>query len=567
MKTRITLTIFLLLTFTNQVSAGMPPVYGKQGVVVAQTREATDAGLAMLKAGGNAVDAAVAVSYALAVTHPTAGNIGGGGFMLIRFADGRTTAIDYREKAPGAAGRDLFLNDSGAVVEGLSTTGGLAVGVPGTVAGLQLALDRYGTLSRKQVMKPAIQLAQKGFPISFNLAYSLSWLNEEANSFPETRRVFCRNGVLYDPGDVFVQPDLARTLKLISKLGNPGFYTGTVADALVASVQKHGGIISREDLAAYEAVEREPVQGDYRGYGIISMCPPSSGGIALISMLNMLEGVDFDSVGWHSAEHVQVVVEAERRAYADRSRWIGDSDFFDVPVTSMLSEEYAQMRFQDFVPGSATPSYSVAPFDQATMAGVQKESEETTHFSVVDQWGNAVSVTTTLNWSFGSYVTAADAGFLLNNEMDDFSSKPGAPNSFGLLGSEANAIEPGKRMLSSMTPTIVTHEGELFMIVGTPGGATIITSVMQVIQNVVDFGMPPVDAVYAPRFHHQWVPDLVYYGPRALGTETRESLTGMGYTLQARYYLGEVNAIMRDQRFGGWIGVPDYRHASSGSAY
>jgi len=563
------LNIFIVI-LSSQLIASQPIIYGDKGVVVAHSQAACDAGIEILKDGGNAVDAAVAVSYALAVTHPQAGNLGGGGFMLIQMADGRKAALDYREMAPGQAHRDMFLDDSGYVAEGKSIRGGLAVGVPGTVAGMQLALDKYGSMSRKKVLKPAIHLAQKGFEVPYDLAYSFGWLNQAAIDFDETRRIFCCNGELYMPGDLFKQKDLAKTLKLIQKKGNKGFYEGAVAEALVKSSTAHGGTISLEDMANYKALERVPVAGIYRGFDILSMPPPSSGGIALISMLNMMEAMSFDSLGWHSAQHIHRLTEVEKRAYADRSVWLGDPDFFEVPQNTLVSKAYAQLRMLDYDSLNATPSDSIYPLNDRDLQNIGVggyESEETTHFSVVDQWGNAVSVTTTLNWSFGSYVTVEGYGFLLNNEMDDFSSKPGVPNSFGLIGNAANAIEPGKRMLSSMTPSIMSKDGKVVLVLGSPGGPTIITSVLQVIHNLVDYGMSLQEAVNAPRLHHQWQPDVIQYGPRSITEETAAELMQMGYQLQARSAFGEVNAISRDQIFGGWVGAPDYRIASHGSAY
>jgi gamma-glutamyltranspeptidase/glutathione hydrolase len=567
---KLIMNLLLNLCLSAAVLATQPSIYGENGVVTAHDLEACEAGIEILKNGGNAIDAAVAVSYALAVTHPQAGNIGGGGFMLIHMADGQKVAIDYREMAPAQAHRDMFLDDSGKVIPQLSTRGGLAVGVPGTVAGLQLALDEYGSMPRKKVMKPAIKLAQKGFAIPYDLAYSFGWLNKAAEGFDETRRVFCRNGEIYKPGEIFKQPDLAKTLKKIQKKGNAGFYEGEVATALAKSSSKFGGNITLADLKNYSARVRKPVEGTYRGLDVISMPPPSSGGIALISMLNMMEPMHFDSVGWHSAQHIQMLVEVQKRAYADRSVWLGDSDFFEVPQEKLLSKAYASMRMADYDSLSVTPSDSIYPLNDSELARIEMvghESEETTHFSVVDKWGNAVSVTTTLNWSFGSYVTVEGHGFLLNNEMDDFSSKPGAANSFGLLGNEANAIAPKKRMLSSMTPTILAKDGKVVLVVGAPGGSTIITTVLQVIHNMVDFGMPVHDAVNVPRFHHQWQPDLIYYGPGAISPETMEVLKDMGYKLAPRYGYGEVNAIARDRIFGGWIGAPDLKTASHGAAY
>jgi len=562
--------LFISILLSVAVFATQPSIYGENGVVVAHDLEACQAGIDILKNGGNAIDAAVAVSYALAVTHPQAGNIGGGGFMLIHMADGQRAAIDYREMAPGQSHRDMFLDDSGKVVPQLSTRGGLAIGVPGTVAGLQLALDKYGSMPRKKVMKPAIKLAQKGFAIPYDLAYSFGWLNKSAEGFDETRRIFCREGELYMPGETFKQPDLVKTLKLIQKKGNAGFYQGSVAEALVTSSAKFGGKITIDDMRNYSAQVREPALGNYRDIEVLSMPPPSSGGIALISMLNMMEPMDFDSVGWHSAQHIQMLAEVEKRAYADRSVWLGDSDFFEVPQEKLLSKEYAKLRMLDYDSLVVTPSDSIYPLNDKDLASIElagHESEETTHFSVVDKWGNAVSVTTTLNWSFGSYVTVEGFGFLLNNEMDDFSSKPGEPNSFGLIGNEANAIAPQKRMLSSMTPTILARDGKVFLVVGAPGGSTIITTVLQVINNMVDFGMPVHDAVNVPRFHHQWRPDVIHHEPGSISPDTAKLLRAMGYELSPRYGYGEVNAIARDKIFGGWIGAPDLKTASHGAAY
>lgn len=562
--------MIVLITLISMGYAAYPAVYGENGVVVAHDLEACEAGIQILKAGGNAVDAAIAVTYALAVTHPQAGNIGGGGFMIIQMADGRRAAIDYREMAPSGSGRDMFLDDSGRVVSSRSIRGGLANGVPGTVAGMEMALESFGTLSRRKIMNPAIRLASKGFDISYVLGSSLRRLNRSARDFPETIQTFSKNGESYRPGERFKQPDLAKALKLIRNRGMKGFYRGKVAQALVETNNRYGGIISMEDLANYQAVMREPVVGTYRGYEILSMPPPSSGGIALLSMLNMMETSDFDSIPWHSAEHIHLLAEVEKRAYADRSAWLGDSDYFDVPVDEMLSKNYANLRMKDFDPGLSAPADSINPLNDSELRGIHKapyESEETTHFSVADKWGNAVSVTTTLNWSFGSRVTVDGYGFLLNNEMDDFSSKPGVPNSFGLLGAEANEIEPGKRMLSSMTPTIVNKDGEVKMVVGAPGGATIITTVLQTIHNVIDYDMSLQNAVNAPRFHHQWHPDTIFYASGSISHETKEKLEEMGYILESRGSYGEVNAIIRDRRFGGWIGAPDFRLSSHALAY
>ncbi len=541
-------------------------VYGYQGVVVAHDAEACQAGIEILQQGGNAVDAAVAVAYALAVTHPEAGNIGGGGFMLIHLAGDSTYALDYRETAPGKAFRDMFLNDSGRVVPGKSLVGGLAVGVPGTVAGMEAALSRFGLLSREEVMAPAIRLAREGFRVSYRLARALAWLDQRARDFPATRKLFTRSGRPYRPGEIFRQPRLARTLQRIAHMGPKAFYEGPLAEALVRAVRQAGGVMEVEDLANYRAVWRRPLHGRYRGYDIFSMPPPSSGGVALLSMLNMLSLAPLDSLEWHSAPYVQLLTEVERRVYADRSRWLGDPDFYPVPVNQLLSQSYARRRFAEIDFSRANPSREVAPLDPLALK-LLAEGEETTHFCVVDRWGNAVSNTYTLNWSFGSLVSVPEGGFLLNDEMDDFSAKPGVPNAFGLLGGVANAIAPGKRMLSSMTPTIVLRDGQVFAVVGTPGGSTIITSVMQVLLNLINYRMSPLNAVSVSRFHHQWLPDVIYYEPYGLSAETRARLEKLGYVFKLRPPIGEVNLIVRDTTAGGWFGAPDFRRGSHAAGY
>ncbi len=559
-----------LIILSQTVRAWEPQAYGRKGMVVAHDRLAAEAGEQILENGGNAVDAAVAVAYALAVTYPQAGNIGGGGFMIIRMSDGRMAAIDYREKAPGKAFRDMYLDDSNRVIQGRSLKGGLAVGVPGTVAGMQMALDNFGTLALKKVIDPAINLAKNGFPVNYYLSDALGWLNSISGAYPETRRVFGRSGNLPKPGEIFKQPDLTKTLKRIRRYGAAGFYRGPVAEHLVASVKAAGGVISLTDLINYRPVMRTPVIGRYRGYEVISMPPPSSGGIALISMLNMLSNYRVDTLAWHGADYVQLLTEVERRAYADRSVWLGDPDFWPVPRETMLSMQYARDRIHDFAWGQATPSSVVHPLSDPEMESLKQrvsEHEETTHFSVVDRWGNAVSNTYTLNWTFGSQVTVKDYGFLLNDEMDDFSAKPGVPNIFGLVGNEANAIAPAKRMLSSMTPAIFVKNDSVRYVIGTPGGSTIITSVMQVFLNVVDGKMSIIDAVRMARIHHQWLPDVIYMEDKALGPETVQELEQRGYKVVVRSPMGEVNAIAWDPYFKGWIGAPDQRGAAAAVGY
>ncbi|MCF7842744.1 MAG: gamma-glutamyltransferase, partial [Lentisphaeria bacterium] len=436
--------------------------------------------------------------------------------------------------------------------------------------GLQMALDNYGTMKLKKVIDPAITLAKRGFPVNFHLSHALHYLNQAAAKYPENVRGFGRNGNPPKPGEIFKQPDLARTLKTIRRKGPDGFYKSKVAQNLVESVQAAGGIISLQDLENYQPVLRRPVTGEYKDYEVLSMPPPSSGGIALISMLNMLKQFELDTMSWHGADYVHILTEVERRAYADRSVWLGDADYWPVPTETLLSMAYANSRMSDYVWGKATPSSVVHPLGEAAMDSLKaflQESEETTHYSVVDKWGNAVSTTTTLNWTFGSLVTVNDCGFLLNDEMDDFSAKPGVPNAFGLVGNEANAVQPNKRMLSSMTPTIFVKNDSVRYIIGTPGGSTIITSVMQVFLNAVEENMGIVDAVRMPRVHHQWLPDVIYVEPYALGPETVTALAERGYQVVIRGTIGEVNAIAWDPIFNGWIGAPDQRGAAAAVGY
>jgi gamma-glutamyltranspeptidase / glutathione hydrolase len=522
----------LLLSFVSLgIGAAAPksPVRVSHGMVVAADPLAARAGQKILEQGGNAIDAAVATGFALAVTYPGAGNIGGGGFMVIRFADGRTAAIDYREKAPSAATRTMYLDSAGNFIPQKSTYGHLASGVPGSVAGMLAALDTFGTMTRAKVIAPAIALAGSGFPLHRRLASSLKSMLPEFMKFPGSVRSFLKKGEPLAEGDVWKQPDLARTLRLIAEKGKDGFYRGSVANALVAEMKRGGGLITHTDLESYRPVFRTAVHGTYRGYDVISMPPPSSGGIALVQLLNMLEPYDLHAYGWNSAKTVHLMTEAMRRVYADRAEFLGDPDFAKVPQRWLLSREYAAAR-------RATIDTMRASRSDAISHGspVGHESEETTHYSVADKFGNCVSVTTTLNGGYGSCVTVEGAGFLLNNEMDDFSAKPGTPNMFGLIGNEANAIQPGKRMLSSMAPTILVKDAEPFMVIGSPGGSTIITTVLQVIVNVVDFGMTMQEAVDAPRFHHQWLPDKVYYEKGAFSAATIAQLRAMGHVLEQR---------------------------------
>jgi len=509
---------------------------GEKAMVVSAHPLASEVGLEILKQGGNAVDAAVAVQFALAVVYPVAGNIGGGGFMVIRNADGTSTTLDYREKAPLAAHRDMYLDDEGNAVAERSRRGHLAVGVPGAVAGMIEANAEYGILPFENLVKPAIRLAKGGFALTEREA---SRLNGEQEEFAQhnTHTTTFQREKKWETGDILVQTDLANTFQRIHDDGFDGFYGGKTADLIVAEMKTANGIISHEDLRKYKAIWRKPIVSDYKEYKIISMPPPSSGGIILSQLLNMIEPYPVSEWGFQSVKGVHLITEAERRAYADRAEHIGDSDFYDVPVNQLINKEYATKRMADFDPKKASKSKSIG-------AGEFEESEETTHYSIVDVQGNAVSVTTTLNSAYGSRVVVKGGGFLLNNEMDDFSAKPGAPNIYGLIGGEANAIEPEKRMLSSMTPTIIEKNNDLFMVVGTPGGSTIITSVFQTFINVAEYDLPLKDAVHNPRFHHQWLPDKIFIEENTLTESEKTSLEKMGHQIQERGYIGRVEAIL-----------------------
>ncbi|MCO6478041.1 MAG: gamma-glutamyltransferase [Phaeodactylibacter sp.] len=501
---------------------------------------ATRVGVEVLKKGGNAVDAAVAVQFALAVVYPRAGNIGGGGFMVIRTAEGAVAALDYREKAPLGAHRDMYLDSLGNVIEGLSTMGHLAAGIPGTVAGLFEAHRKYGRIQdMKELIQPAIELAEKGFRLSSAEAERLNRFQEAFRKYNEEPNPFIKDS--FRMGSLMVQEKLASTLKQIRDRGRAGFYEGPVAEAIVEEVQSGNGLITLEGLRSYEAKWREPVIGEYGNYRIISMPPSSSGGIALVQMLKMVEPYPLHEYGFHSTRAVHLMVEAERRAYADRAAHLGDSDFYDVPRDSLLSDAYLRARMGSFDAAQATASDSIL----AGNFNLLKESYETTHTSVVDASGNAVSVTTTLNSNYGCKVWVDGAGFFLNNEMDDFSAKPGVPNQFGLLGAEANAIQPGKRMLSSMTPTIVEKDGALFMVLGAPGGSTIITAVFQVFVNVAEFGMSLEEAVNAGRFHHQWLPNAILIEDNAFPDSTKQALEAMGHSFNIVGRMAVIKAIQR----------------------
>jgi gamma-glutamyltranspeptidase / glutathione hydrolase len=508
------------------------------GIVVSAHTESSRIGVAILRKGGNAVDAAVATEFALAVCYPEAGNIGGGGFMIIREADGRTDMVDYREKAPMLASRDMYLDASGNIVDGLSTVTHIASGVPGTVDGMINVHSKYGLLPFREVIQPAIDLARKGFPVTEGQAADLNSNREQFISRNRSVPDFVKN-TQWKKGDTLRQPHLALTLERIRDYGREGFYSGLTGRLIVKEMKRGNGIITKQDLAGYRSEFRDPVSALYHGYKITSVSPPSGGGIILLQILGMIEPYNLKQMGFHTTQSVHLIAESEKRAFADRSLYLGDPDFYDIPVNELLSSDYLQNRMSSFIEDSATPSLQLGPGSLAV--GV---SEETTHYSVVDHMGNAVAATTTLNGGFGNSIVVDSAGFLMNNQMDDFSLKPGTPNMYGLTGGEANSISPGKRMLSSMTPVIAEKDGRLFMVAGSPGGSTIPTSVLQVITNVIDFGMNIRQAVDTGRFHHQWLPDYISYENNSLDSSTISGLECMGYKLSKRPAIGRVNAIL-----------------------
>ncbi|RST55568.1 gamma-glutamyltransferase [Variovorax sp. MHTC-1] len=510
---------------TQLLAASQAPVGAENGMVVSAQHLATKIGVDVLKRGGNAIDSAVAVGYALAVVYPAAGNLGGGGFMTVQLADGRRTFLDFREKAPLAATANMYLDKDGNVVKGLSTNGHLAVGVPGTVSGLELAREKYGTMKRDALIAPSIALAERGFVLEQGDVDMLATATADFKKDPASGAIFLNKGEPFAVGQRLVQKDLAKTLKTISRNGTDGFYKGPVGAALVASSQAGKGIITQADLNQYTTRELAPVECDYRGYHVVSAPPPSSGGVVICEMLNILEGYPLKDLGFRSAQAVHYQIEAMRHAYVDRNSYLGDPDFVKNPLDRLLDKGYAEKIRAVIDPKKAGVSKDIKP-------GVAPhEGSNTTHYSIIDQWGNAVSVTYTLNDWFGAKVTAAGTGVLLNNEMDDFTSKIGVPNLYGLVQGEANAIAPGKRPLSSMSPTIVTKDGKPVFVVGTPGGSRIITAVLHTILNVVDYGMTVQEAVDAPRFHQQWLPDVTNVETFAISPDTRKLLTDMGHNL------------------------------------
>ncbi|MBK9167985.1 MAG: gamma-glutamyltransferase [Bryobacterales bacterium] len=533
------------------------PLRTRSAMVVSRETHATQAGVEALRAGGNAIDAAVAVGLALAVTHPSAGNLGGGGFLLVRFADGRSAFIDFRERAPLAATANMYLDAQGRPTHA-SLVGYRAAGVPGTVKGLEHAHRKWGRRPWAELVDPAVRLARDGFPVTYALARDLRARCELFELFPESQRIFLNGGLYYEAGDTFVQEDLARTLIRIRDGGAKGFYEGETARLLAADMAANGGLITQEDLARYEVTERTPLRGQYRGYDILTAPPPSSGGIGILQMLGMLEGSDYAAAGAGSAAVIHRLAETMRRFFADRSEHFGDPDFVDVPVSRLLSPVYIRERAAS-IEARATPSAAIRPgsFDG-------RESAETTHYSIVDAEGNAVAVTYTLNGGYGNGVTAKGLGFLLNNEMDDFAARPGAANNSGVIQGEKNAIAPRKRPLSSMTPTIVSRGGRLAMVIGSPGGPTIINTVLQVFLNVADFGMNIQEAVDWPRIHHQWMPDELRM-EKGFSPDTQALLRGKGHTLRIVGGQGDCHAILFD---GVWLhGAADGRSEATAAGY
>ena len=562
-RLRLALVAVLLVALGSTVRpASREPVQGRQAMVVSVSRHASEAGVEILKKGGNAVDAAVAVGFALAVTWPAAGNLGADGFMVIHGATGKNVAIDYRAMAPRRASRDMFLDEKGGVKLDLLRMGHLSAGVPGAVAGLLLALESHGTLDRATVLAPAIRLAAEGFEVDQYLATSIREAETRLSPFPESRRIFLRDGKFYEPGDRLVQPELAVSLRLIAEQGAKGFYEGRVARLIADEMRKGGGIIDEEDLRGYRALERQPVTGTYRGHTIVSMPPPSSGGAALVEMLNMVEPYDLASLGHNSSAHLHLVAEVMKRAYADRAEFMADSDFAPVPVRGLVSKRYAEIRRKGIDPMRATPSAEIRAGDPLPF-----ESEATTHFSVVAPDGSAVSNTYTLKSLFGSGVTIPGTGFIMNDEMDNFTVKVGEPNTFGLIQAAANAIEPGKRPLSSMTPSIVLKDGRVRLVAGTPGGSTIINTVFQLVMNVVDFGLDAQEAVDASRIHHQWLPDILAYERNGMVRDVQGALKSRGHALEERRAIGDAHIIVVDDKSGLRLGGADPRRGGHAVGY
>ncbi|HEU5209258.1 MAG TPA: gamma-glutamyltransferase [Longimicrobiales bacterium] len=544
--------------FTAGDPAGGVPAVAQHGMVVSASALASEVGAQVLREGGNAIDAAIATGFALAVTYPTAGNIGGGGFMVIRFADGRTTTFDFREKAPLAADSMMFVDSTGEYSYDIHHRSHLAVGVPGTVAGFALAHERYGSSEWSSLVEPAVALARDGFQLPQGLARSLAGVLDNMAPYAASVQQFSRDGTPYREGELFRQPDLGRTLQRIADHGRDGFYRGETARLIAEDMRRNGGIITERDLELYQAQERAPIRGSYRGYDVIGMPPPSSGGIAVVEMLNILEGYELAEMGHNSPAYLHHLAEAMRRAFRDRAQYVADTDFFDVPIDRLTSKEYAAGLRRTIDPQRATPS-SVEDLV------ADAESEHTTHYSVVDAEGNAVSVTYTLEQGYGSKITVPGAGFLLNNEMGDFNAKPGLTTETGLIGTRPNLARPQQRMLSSMTPTILERDGRLFAVIGSPGGRTIINTVLQVVLNVIEFDMNVQEAVNAPRIHHQWLPDVLRIEEAGGDPALVRALEAMGHEVSARGRQGTAHSIVVLPD-GAISGAPDPRDADAGAA-
>jgi gamma-glutamyltranspeptidase / glutathione hydrolase len=566
LRKHLTLQLVVSLMATMWAAAeGLRPVHAQHAIVVSVHEEASKAGVEIMRQGGNAVDAAVATGFALAVVHPAAGNIGGGGFMLMRMANGDVHFLDYREKAPQAAARDMYLDAQGNLIPRASLIGYKSIGVPGSVAGLVYAEKHWGKLGLRAVMQPAIRLARQGVRLTWEEAQSMR--DEDLAEFPDSKRIFQRNGRLYEQGDLFRQPELARTLERIAAYPD-SFYKGAMARELAAEIKRGGGLITAKDLADYNVKERPPIRGTYRGYEVISAPPPSSGGITMLETLNILEGYELGKLGYGSADAMHLTVEAYRRAFYDRAEFLGDPDFTKLPVAQLIDKKYAAAWRESINLDRASDSNQLrrpsgfGELDRPAALrplGPVREPENTTHYSVVDPKGNAVAVTTTLNDSFGSAVTAGKLGFLLNDEMDDFTSKPGVPNGYGLIQSEANAIAPGKRPLSAMAPTIVLKNGKLFLVLGSPGGPRIISTVTNILMGVVDYGLDIKQAVNAPRFHHQWLPDMIFVESVGFSPDTIKLLESRGHKVKAQGYWSDGECIAIDPRNGDLLGASDGR--------
>ena len=556
-----TLRFFLFNSILLLSIQGTAQTYAKNGMVVSSDLTSSEIGVSILKRGGNAIDAAIATAFSLAVTHPAAGNIGGGGFIVFMNKEGRVTTLDFREKAPLAATPDMYLDDDGNVIEDSNHKTAKAIGVPGTVAGLYMAHQKYGKLNWKELVQPAIDQAENGFPFNWSL-YGAANRFAEQNDVPEFMKNYFRtkNGAIPEPGDLWKQPQLAETLKLIRDKGRDGFYKGSTAATIASWMKENGGLITKKDLKKYNAIERKPIQGTYKGYDIYSMPPPSSGGVVLVEMLNLMELADFKKAEFNSAAHLHLLIEAMRRAYADRAEHLGDPDFNpDIPIEKLISKAFAQKRF-------AGIDMSRASVSDSTKYGHPYDGESTTHLSTMDKFGNAVSMTYTLEYSYGSKMGSPDLGFIFNNEMGDFNPQPGVTNSRGQIGSKPNLIAPEKRMLSSMTPTIVGKNGKPYLVIGSPGGRTIINTVFQTTLNVLEFDMRIDKAIEALKIHHQWLPDQVVYEKELLSPDTRKILENMGHTFRERYNMGALMGITYDSENGIMTGASDAAQPDSGAA-